>query len=252
MAKSAGITNLPAGRKCLFETCERLVGDKGAKGLCSAHYKQSKVGELRPIIRKIRHVPGAVCSVDGCETRDGRFSSGMCSAHYQRSYRYGDPNILLKTPDGVAAAWLRSMVGFAGQECLIWPFGIDSNGYPGKCAFDGAQVRGHRAMCVLANGHPPFPKAEAAHSCGNGSGGCCHPLHLSWKTHSENMSDCEIHGTRARGERMPQAKLTAALAIAIYQSSELNAVLARRYGVAQETIRAIKIGRNWRSVTAAP
>jgi hypothetical protein len=193
MAKQADTTKSRALRKCRFESCDRTVGTKGAKGLCPAHYRQSKVGELRPIIKKMRRVPGAVCLVDGCEKRDGRFSAGMCNAHYLRSYRHGDPNILLKTQDGEPAKWIKSMVGFSGTECLTWPFARDPGGYPCKHTFDGKPIRAHRVMCILVHGDPPFPKAEAAHSCGNGNLGCVNPNHLSWKTHAENMADLAIH-----------------------------------------------------------
>ena len=39
------------------------------------------------------------CSVDGCD-REGKLTLGMCSAHYQRNRRYGDPSIRKRRPPG--------------------------------------------------------------------------------------------------------------------------------------------------------
>lgn len=42
------------------------------------------------------------CNVDGCE-QTGPLTTGMCSAHYQRKRRYGDPRIRRRLPPGICS-----------------------------------------------------------------------------------------------------------------------------------------------------
>lgn len=86
---------------------------------------------------------------------------------------------------GEKLAWLKERVGFDGPDCLIWPATRNWNGY-GTLGVNGKLCYAHRVMCELIHGEPP-PKHVAAHSCHNGHGGCVHPKHLSWKTHSQNV-----------------------------------------------------------------
>lgn len=98
------------------------------------------------------------------------------------------------TGRGAAVTFLRERVTYDGPGCLIWPFYRRSTGY-GTLSVCKRQNYAHRFMCELVNGPPPSPDHEAAHSCGNGHGGCVHPKHLSWKTASENHLDRRGHGT---------------------------------------------------------
>lgn len=61
--------------KCSNPECENLVGKKGAKGLCPKHYKLS----LPP------------CGIEGCNKISITSASLMCSMHYTRWKRAGDP-----------------------------------------------------------------------------------------------------------------------------------------------------------------
>lgn len=105
--------------------------------------------------------------------------------------------------------WLKAHVGHAGDACLIWPFSLNTNGYghlkePGST---NKTVYAHRLMCQLVNGEPPTPEHEATHSCGRGHSGCVSPVHLSWKTTSENGIERRQHGTTPRTNKQ---KLTIA------------------------------------------
>lgn len=90
--------------------------------------------------------------------------------------------------------WLKDRVQFDGNECLIWPFTRNWNGY-GMLGVEGKVTYAHRTMCRLVNGDPPSSKHVAAHSCHNGHGGCCHPKHVSWLTASENLLQRRQAGT---------------------------------------------------------
>lgn len=95
---------------------------------------------------------------------------------------------------GDRLAWLNDRIKHEGYECLIWPFTKNWNGY-GMLGFHGTVTYAHRVMCRLVHGDPPTPKHVAAHTCHNGSGGCCHPGHVVWKTPRENMMDRHEAGT---------------------------------------------------------
>ena len=103
-------------------------------------------------------------------------------------------------------------------------------------------------MCFLANGDPPFEKADAAHSCGKGHEGCVHPKHLSWKTRLENVADTYVHDTIMRGERHFNARLTEDDVKAIRNDPRDEKELAETYGCHASNIHAIRIRRSWKHV----
>ena len=71
---------------------------------------------------------------------------------------------------------------------------------------------------------------------------------LAYGTQQENIADQERHGTRMRGETHPHHILTEQDVMAIRASAEPLRVLARRHGVAECTISAVRTRRNWRHV----
>lgn len=134
---------------------------------------------------------------------------------------------------GLGIKWMREHVAHEGDECLIWPIGRYANGY-GAMSLDGVSYYAHRYMCELAHGPAPTGH-EAAHSCGNGHGGCVNPQHLSWKTPSENQRDRNAHGTN--GKR-PSWRLTREQRdeIAALKGTITQREIAARYGVSFQTI----------------
>src|SRR5690606_17630383 len=97
------------------------------------------------------------------------------------------------------------------------------------------------------NGPPPTSRHEAAHLCGNGAGGCVSGAHLAWKTPKENIADQLVHGTRPRGEKRGNAKLTEADVREIRKRTETETLsaLAKHYGVAPSLISRIKSRDVW-------
>ncbi len=92
------------------------------------------------------------------------------------------------------ADWLRDRSGHRGDDCLLWPFSRNWNGY-GNLKHGDKITYAHRVMCLFAHGEPPTAKHVAAHSCNNGHLGCVHPGHVSWKTPSQNLLDRRAAGT---------------------------------------------------------
>lgn len=95
---------------------------------------------------------------------------------------------------GEGIAFLRSLLGHTGDECVPWPFCKNHKGY-GMLGHNGRMWKANRLMCMLAHGDPPTPKHQAAHTCGHGHLSCVNPRHLEWKTNYENQMDRVAHGT---------------------------------------------------------
>lgn len=191
----------------------------------------------------------SICTIEGCGLpHKGR---GWCMKHYFRWKRYGDPNIVLLKISGrhELNRWLRNHIAYREDACLIWPFARMTNGY-GLTRWRGRKDGAHRVMCELVYGPAPSSKHEAAHSCGRGTDGCVHPLHLRWATPKENNADKERHGTVVRGEQIPWSKLTAddVRSIRALFGTHSDIEIAGKFGVSDSAIYLIRKGQNWRHI----
>ena len=190
------------------------------------------------------------CSIVQCvgnAHRSARGRDGICANHVYRLMKYGDP-LGGRTPPGEPLRYLNEVV-FAhhGEDCLVWPYARNSAGY-GHLIIDGRHTLVSRAVCEHRQGPAPFDDAEAAHSCGRGHLGCCNQDHLRWDTTTGNFADKAQHGTLGNGEAHYAAKLTEADVLAIRASSEPQSAIAKRYGVEQTNISAIKRRKSWKHV----
>lgn len=141
---------------------------------------------------------------------------------------------MAKAGDGKCIRWLREHVNYVGADCLIWPFHRNSQKGYGDLGYNGRQLYAHRLMCELVHGPAPADRPQAAHSCGNGHLGCVNPLHLSWKSNSENQLDRQTHGTREpTNTGWGRTKLTVAQIqeIRALRGIETQVNLAKRFGV---------------------
>lgn len=185
-----------------------------------------------------------ICSVAKCG-KPANASRGLCRGHYMRWYRYGsvtfDPR---KRP--ARDYYVKRVVPFTGEACLIWPFTRDQHGYA-QIRDDGKMKKVHRLVCIEVRGEPPTPKHEAAHSCGNGHLGCVNPNHLSWKTRSENQLDRAIHGTSNRGTRSRTNRLSEDDVRYIREQKGIlsQKKLGDRFGVSGNAIHEIHTGKSW-------
>lgn len=188
------------------------------------------------------------CSVEGCSKRVR--ARGWCIGHWTRWQRYGSPHMTKRVANGTLKAWLAQHANYAGDECLLWPFGRNTQGY-GIVAHDGRFQLASRVMCEMVHGVPEAHEMQAAHSCGLGHTSCVNPRHLRWATPSENSRDRVVHGTDARGEKSPVAKLSKANVEEIVSLLDraTRRDLGKRFGVSSSTINDIALGRTWLSVT---
>lgn len=147
---------------------------------------------------------------------------------------------------GRAMAWLREQVGHQGENCLIWPFAVDRDGY-GMLVHERRKYKAHRWMCEAIHGAPPEPDHHAAHECGNGHRGCVNPRHLVWKTPAQNALDRLKHGTANSGTGRRARKLTVEQVqeILALKGKKKDVELAAIYNVSHSCIRKIQQGISW-------
>lgn len=152
------------------------------------------------------------------------------------------------------------------DECWPWLAGTFRDGYGNfKAARRG--LKAPRVAFFLHHGRD----ADAllvCHTCDNPA--CCNGAHLYDGTNRDNIGDAKERGrlntacgpkhgsrtqpeSRARGERVGSAKITAADAVEIrrlYVEGESQPVIADRFHVTREAVSRIITGKNWRHVIA--
>lgn len=185
-----------------------------------------------------------LCSIPDCDKP--HLAKSFCAKHYQRFLKHGNIDASrARAENGAPQEFYKNSLTYEGDECLIWPYSV-VNGY-GSFLLDGRLQRVSRRVCEDANGPPPTPKHEAAHSCGKGHLGCVTKRHLTWKTPKENSADRTLHGTHPRGENHYIAKLTEEQAreIIALKGKATQASLASRFGVSFQLISQIQRGKTW-------
>jgi len=183
----------------------------------------------------------AACSVEGC----GRlaYGRGLCSAHWQRWRRHGDPNGG-RAAKGAGLSFVYSVLEREEDSCIDWPYGAGKAGY-GETWYDGKVRTVHTLVCELKHGRRPSNQHDSAHSCGRRI--CCNHRHLRWATRGENVADAVRHGTQVRGEKTHNAKLKEAEVREIRRLQGIctQEELAARYGVHRAHIKDIQQRRRW-------
>ncbi|ETA72337.1 MULTISPECIES: HNH endonuclease [Mesorhizobium] len=188
----------------------------------------------------------SVCKIEGCG-KGGRITRGLCSSHYHRLSRHGDP-LAGRTPKGDVLSWIeRVALTHRANECLIWPFYRRDDGRAGINMGDGESSLAHHHICEMAHGPAPSPDHIACHDCGNGHGGCVSPGHVYWGTNADNSADMIAHGRSTRGEKQPTSKLTEddVRAIRKLAGSMIQREIAEKFGVHIMTVNDILHRRRW-------
>lgn len=135
------------------------------------------------------------------------------------------------------------------DECWEWNAHRKASGYGQFVLSKGIFITASRASLAMVT--PLGPREVARHTCDNPP--CVNPAHLVKGTQVDNALDSVSRGRarRAQGEACASAKLTAADVLAIRAEADrygLVEELGRKYGVAGNTIRSVRVGRTWRSV----
>jgi hypothetical protein len=124
--------------------------------------------------------------------------------------------------------------------CLIWMGAKNSLGY-GVVERGGINLYVHRLVVGAA------PGDVVRHACDNPP--CINPEHLQIGTQADNIADAVRRGRIARGNQLPQAKLSPEIAEAIRSEYAAGGVsqarLGKKYGVHQVRISQIVRGKSW-------
>jgi hypothetical protein len=127
------------------------------------------------------------------------------------------------------------------RGCILWGAYCDQDGY-GTLKMRGKMLKVHRAVWELRHG--PIPSGlSVLHECD--TPGCINVTHLRVGTTAENMADRERRGRGLKGEKHPQAKLTAERVAAIRLDTRAHRIIAAEYGISQSNVSMIKTGRRW-------
>ena len=152
--------------------------------------------------------------------------------------------------NGKKINWIRRHLSYRDQECLIWPFLRNPNGYA-ILRHETKTDWAHRFMCRMVHGEPPTDKHVVAHTCGRGNQGCVNPVHLTWKTRSENNLDQRAHGTARNPWWGKNGKVTAdqVREIRALKGKMTATEIAKLYPViTANTVRTILRGVTWRNI----
>ena len=138
------------------------------------------------------------CSMPDCEKpARGR---GLCSAHYERLRKHGDPSVVLKPWHALTVEGrFKNRVAVTDNGCHVWTNGRNSKGY-GTMKVNGKSVSAHRLAWEFANGTIPDGLC-VLHKCDNPP--CCNPDHLFLGTRKDNNDDRDAKGRNINhtGER---------------------------------------------------
>lgn len=152
-------------------------------------------------------------------------------------------------------AWLTEAVKTVTEECIIWPFKKDHNGY-GRlriptCILGKSRkivtTAAHRYAFKLVNGR--FPAPQGLHKCDTPA--CINPQHIFEGSYIENVADMVSKNRQSKGSRFSHAKLTESDIVAIralLASGSLQKDVAAIYGVSRSRISYIHTRKNWKHV----
>ena len=148
--------------------------------------------------------------------------------------------------------WSKVDVGGKG-ECWEWRAGVGPNGY-GRFKIGARLFRSHRIALALSTGDG-LGGYFACHHCDNPR--CCNPSHLYAGTAKTNVADMVQRGRHGGnklnrgGENNPFAKLTEDLVRSIRKDKRTRSEIARDYGIAPSTVKAVKCRYFWKDVEDA-
>lgn len=218
-------------RVCSIEGCGKPIF---CRDQCSKHYDRWR-----------RARPPKTCSVESCQ-KPAKTGNKLCHAHARKKWKYGDP-LAGRTNGAPKRLYLKALT-YEGEDCLIWPFGKNADGYAiyRPKHDDRTQILSRR-ICEDIHGEAPTPEHQAAHSCGNGHKGCINKTHVRWATPKENCQEKIVHGTTNRGQKCHSNKLSPddVRRIRKLLLTTPATAIAHSYGVGKSTIYGIKHGKNW-------
>jgi hypothetical protein len=180
---------------------------------------------------------------------------------------------MITLTDAEEARFWEKIQKLGQQEC--WPWTAKSRHRFGYGVFSitrdkrARQFTASRVACWLEHGPPPFPSANALHSCDNPI--CCNPAHLRWGSQKANVDDAI---ERKRASKPPQnysgrhtGKMPKGASVWNQTLSEdkvreiwrlhlaggmTTGQIAEAVGAKQHAVADVTRGRSWRHLEGAP
>ena len=138
------------------------------------------------------------------------------------------------------------------DKCIEWRHAKNSNGYP-MLTTEGKQVLVTRYIKAMTDNIPmPDSSVQCRHTCDNPS--CINPEHLLWGTPKQNSQDALDRDRTARGQRLPQAKLTdleVLEARLLFLESESLLAVTTKYGLGNNAAKQMLLGKTYSHVHGA-
>lgn len=136
-----------------------------------------------------------------------------------------------------------------GKACIRWHKALYPGGY-GRRWYKGKGELAHRVAWALKFNKGILPTLLVLHTCDNRA--CVETSHLFLGTQKDNMQDMFIKGRQHcfAGEKNPNVKLTSAdiPVIRLLFGTITQREIAKRFGVTECVISAIKLNRAWTHV----
>ncbi len=195
-----------------------------------------------------------LCNIEGCGNK--YLAKGLCSKHWARDNRYGNPTIV-KSVVGVGVSqedrfWNKISVAENTNDCWPWRGTLNNKGYP-QCGF---KIKGKRfalpyRIAYLLHYKTDPESFNVCHKCDNPL--CCNPNHLFLGTQQENMLDCSKKNRISYGENHPHSKLTEDN-VRFIRNNYSNVTkqlydFASKFNVSFSTIYDVVKYRTWRRVS---
>jgi hypothetical protein len=140
----------------------------------------------------------------------------------------------------------REFVTEQPNGCLYWNGKPNNYGY-GQVRWNKRHGLAHRIVFWLVNGEIP-EGAMVLHRCDNRM--CVNPEHLYLGDNAQNVADMMERGRSCKGRERPR-RLSPDDVRSIRQSPKPGVELAREYGVSEQHISMIKVGRRWGNLKCA-
>lgn len=221
-----------------MEKCSECDKPIYLRGWCRPHYRRwKKYGD--PLGHSVKIVKECIAE-DGCKSP--AHCRGFCKKHYSRWRHHGDPLGGYDTP-GIKLPWL--LEHHLDEECAIWPFKLDKDGYGQQMRIGNRRVYPHQYAAELKYGPCP-DDMESIH------GPCHNPAcisHTKWGTRKENSADRLRDGTSNRGQRNANVKLAECNVNDIrnlFKDGLTKASLAHKFNISHSTVCDIIKNRTWK------
>lgn len=139
------------------------------------------------------------------------------------------------------------------EDCWEWIKSVNSKGY-GVFSVRHIPIYAHRfSYWIFNNAHPG--KLKVCHKCDNPI--CCNPKHLFLGTQQDNIADARRKGRmkpppvrwgHTNGAKLTEHQVREILKLLKDDPSLTDVAIAKLYGVTDNPIRDIRIGKSWKAL----